>query len=143
MSESANAAFADAWKNQALIKDFWRFELLDYQKGAAELMVDHRPELGHLPGWFQGTVITGLAEFAGGLASISSLPEGRTTVTVDQTIKFIGQARGERLIARGRVIKPSLTLVACDVDVFVVRDGTEHLVATMLQSNIVTPAAEA
>lgn len=140
MSESANAAFADAWKNQPLIKDFWRFKLVGYLKGSAELMVDHRPELGHLPGWFQGTVITGLAEFAGGLASISSLPEGRTTVTVDQTIKFIGQARGERLIARGRVIKASLTLVPCSVDVFVVRDGAEHLVATMLQSNIVAPA---
>jgi acyl-coenzyme A thioesterase PaaI-like protein len=139
MSDSANAAFVEVWKNKALIKDFWRFELVAFRKGSTELMVDHRPELGHLPGLFQGTVITGIAEFAGGLASISSLPEGRMTTTVDQTIKFIGQARGDRLIARGRVIKPSLSLVACAVDIFVRRDGEEHLIATMLQSNFVLP----
>lgn|SRR5512139_2571966 len=140
MAASLNSARVEASRGSPPIRDLFGFELVDYDDRHATLAVDHRSELGQAPGFFQGSVITAIAEFAAAFSSLASLPEGRETVTVDQTIKFLGAARGERMIARGEVIKPSLTLVACRADVFVVRDGQEHLIATMLQSNIVTPA---
>ena len=141
MSEPANLGVIQEAIRSPLLHDLFGFELVECDAGSAVVAVDVRDQLGHMPGWFQGSVITAIAEFAGAFSAILSLPGGRMTSTVDQTIKFIGPARGERLIARGRVIKPSLTLVPCDVDIFVVRDGREHLCAKMLQSNVVLPAS--
>jgi len=142
-SDSDNADFLDTFFASPIMRDFWRFEVTEFRRAGVTMEVDVRPELGHLPGWFQGSTITALAEFAGGLAAMATLPNGRLAATVDQHIKFVGPARGDRLIARGRVVRPSLTLVACDVDVLVRRDGAEHLIARMLQSNIVQPEQKA
>ena len=139
MATSSNAAAMEGTRSSPPIRDLFGFELVDYDDRRVTMAVDHRDEFGHAPGFFQGSVITAIAEFAAALASYASLPAGRISSTVDQTIKFFGAARGERMIARGEVIKPSLTLVPCRADVYVVRDGKEHLVATMLQSNIVVP----
>ena len=139
MAASLNSAVIEAARETAPIRDLFGFELVDYDDRSAVFAIPHRPELGHIPGYFQGTVITAIGEVSAALAAIASLPEGRMSATVDQTIKFIGAARGERLIGRGQVLKPSLSLVACKADIFVERDGKEHLIATMLQSNIVLP----
>mgnify|MGYP001052696984 CR=1 FL=1 len=141
MSEPENLITITEALRQPLLRDFFGFEMIEYDTGSATVAVDRRDELGHMHGWFQGAVISGIAEFAGAFAAILSLPLGRVTTTVDQTIKFMGPARGDRLVARGRIIKPSKTLIPCAIDVFVVRDGAEHLCATMLQSNMVAPPA--
>lgn len=142
VSDSEQIGFVEHFYSRPINRELWRFEITKFGKSGVDLYVDHRPELGHIPGWFQGTVITAIAEYAGALSGIASLPAGRMSATVDQHIKFIGQARGEKLIARGHVIKPSLTLIACEADVFVEREGKEHLIAKMIQSNSVFPEAK-
>jgi hypothetical protein len=53
-------------------------------------------------------------------------------LTVEYKINFLSPARGELLVARGRVTKPGRTLTVCTADVFAVSTGQEKLVATML-----------
>ena len=141
MPEANNAEFLQQAMQNPVIRDLYGFELGDIGYGEVTLSAGIRDELGHAPGFFQGSVITAIAEFAGAFAAITTAPEGGagTMSTVDQTIKFVSPARGERMIARGRVIKPARSLIACSVDIYVMRDGTEHLCATMLQSNYRPP----
>ena len=83
---------------------------------------------------FHGGVVGMIADSAGGYAGFSLMPADATVLTVEYKINFMAPADGERLVARGRVTKPGRTLTVTQVDVVVVRGGTEHLCATMLQT---------
>lgn len=126
-----------------LLADFFRIRPVQIEAGAVHLMLDHRPELGQAPGWFQGTIVTAIAEFAAAMSASSLRPEGWDNLTLTQTINFIGPARGERLIARGQALNDGRTIVNSTADIFVCRDGAEHLCATMLQTNRFAPAKSA
>ena len=52
--------------------------------------------------------------------------------TIEYKVNFLSPGQGDRLVARGRVMKPGRTVTVCTGDVFAVREGQEKLVATML-----------
>jgi len=51
----------------------------------------------------------------------------------------LAPGRGQRLVARGRVIKPGRRLVIVQSDVFALKDGTETHVAMLLGTMIAVP----
>ena len=110
------------------------------EAGAVEIYLDHRPELGHSPGWFQGTIITAIAEFAAAWSAVTLIPGDWNNLTLTQTINFTGAARGDRLIARGRVIQPGRTISNCCAEIFVRREGQEFPCAFLIQTNRHAPA---
>ncbi len=73
-------------------------------------------------GYFHGGAIGACADSAGGYAALSLLAPGREVVTVEYKINFMAPARGRRLIADGRVLKPGRTLTVCTVAVSVETD---------------------
>jgi hypothetical protein len=66
----------------------------------------------------------------------STISPDAAVFAVEFKVNFISPAKGERLIARGRVLKPGRTLTVCQGEVFAVTDGREKLVATMLATMI-------
>jgi acyl-coenzyme A thioesterase PaaI-like protein len=76
--------------------------------GRAITRLRWRPEHSHAPGAFQASPIARLADFTGAAATL--LPPGWSLGTVDYTVKFLTEARGEQLLARGRVLRPGSTL---------------------------------
>ena len=50
---------------------------------------------------------------------------------------LLAPADGEKLIARGKVVRPGRTLIVTQAEVFAVRDGTETLCALMQQTIMV------
>ncbi|MBV9829803.1 MAG: PaaI family thioesterase, partial [Alphaproteobacteria bacterium] len=73
-----------------------------------------------------------LADMAAACAAATLLPEGWSISTADYTLKLLSPATGEKLVARGRVIKPGRTLSVVAADVFCVSEGDENLCATAL-----------
>jgi acyl-coenzyme A thioesterase PaaI-like protein len=57
-------------------------------------------------------------------------------LTVEFKVNLLSPARGEKIIARGRVTKPGRTVTVCAGDVFALTDGSEKLIATMLATMI-------
>ena len=112
------------------IRDLFGIELLRWQPGAVTLCLDHRPELGHATGWFQGAVTTAIAEYAAGLSAISLAPD-KAGMTVQQSIHFTGPAHGDRLIAAGRVLAATRTISTAAADVLIQPDGEQHKCATL------------
>ncbi len=109
-------------------------EIVHVAAGACDIAVDFRPELSQQHGFFHGGIVGAIADSAGGYAGFSLMPADATVLTVEYKINLLAPSQGSRLIARGRVTKPGRTLTVAHVDVFVVRDGHEHAVATMLQT---------
>ena len=122
-----------------IVRDFFRVEEVLIAPGEVHLGIDVRPELGHAPGWFQGSVTTAIAEFAAGLAGLTLLAANYDLMTLDQTISFVGPARGERLVAKGRVVKPGKGITVCQCEVYAVEGGRERLCGIMMQTNHVSP----
>ena len=104
------------------------------EPGFVDITVDYRPELSQQHGYFHGGIVGMIADSAGGYAAFSLMPADASVLTVEYKINLLAPSDGNRLVARGRVTKPGRTLSVCHVDVFVERDGREHLCATLLQT---------
>ncbi|MEU2255230.1 PaaI family thioesterase [Nocardia xishanensis] len=100
--------------------------------GEAEIVQPYRAELTEHNGYFQGGVLGMLADFAGGSAAGTLLPPGWVNMTIDYTVKIVAPAKGDKVIARGRVVKSSTTVTVAAADVYAVTGESETLCATAL-----------
>jgi acyl-coenzyme A thioesterase PaaI-like protein len=60
------------------------------------------------------------------------MPAGVGVLTVEFKTNLLAPARGEELIARGRVVRAGRTITVCQAEASMLSDGTETLMATML-----------
>ena len=98
--------------------------------GEVEIVQPYREELTEHNGFFQAGVVGALADFAGGSAGITLLAPGWVSLTVDYTVKLLTPAKGEKIVARGRVIKPGQVMTVAAADVYAVAGSDEELCAT-------------
>jgi uncharacterized protein (TIGR00369 family) len=100
--------------------------------GEAEIIQPHREELTQHDGFFQGGVLGSLADFAAGSAAGTLLPAGWVNMTVDYTVKLVAPAKGEKVVARGRIVRAGHMTSVAAADLYAC-DGTgETLCATAL-----------
>ena len=100
--------------------------------GLFEITQPFRKELSFSPGSFQAGPVGTLADMAAACAGVTMLPCGWEASTVDYTIKLIASAAGEKIVARGRVVRSGRTLSVTGSEVYAVRAGKETLCATAL-----------
>ncbi|MGP3952354.1 PaaI family thioesterase [Streptomyces sp. 7N604] len=132
-SKAANPDFAQAVKSAVLsmpAAQHLGFDFGRVEPGEVEIIQPYRKALTEHSGFFQGGVIGSLADFAGGSAAGTLLPPGWVNMTIDYTVKILAPAKGEKLIARGRVVKASTTITVAAADVFSVGQAEEKLCAT-------------
>ena len=127
------AAVRDSFGRQGLMATLGA-ELVEVGPGQAVIAADYHDRLGQQHGFFHGGVIGAIADSAGGYAAFSLMPPESTVLTVEYKMNIVAPGRGQRLIARGAVIRPGRTLTTSRADVFAVEDGAETLCATMLQT---------
>jgi uncharacterized protein (TIGR00369 family) len=102
--------------------------------GEAEIVQPYRQELTEHNGYFQAGVVGALADIAGGSAGWTLLAPGWVCMTVDYTVKLLAPAKGEQIVARGRVIKPGQVMTVAAADVYAVTGSDEKLCATAFVS---------
>lgn len=98
--------------------------------GDVEIIQPYRKELTQHDGFFQGGVLGSLADFVGGSAAGTLLPAGWVNMTIDYTVKILAPAKGEKIVARGRVIKAGQTITVAAADVYSSNGTEETLCAT-------------
>ncbi|WP_240768952.1 PaaI family thioesterase [Paracoccus liaowanqingii] len=106
------------------------------RSGEVVLHLPYRAELTQQMGYFHAGGTSALADTAGGYAALTLFPEGHEVLTTEFKLNLLNPARGERLEAVGRVIKPGRTLTVCQLDVFAVEGEARTHVATGLQTLI-------
>lgn len=100
--------------------------------GEVEIELPFREDLTQQHGFLHGGIVTTIADSACGYAALTLMPPAAAVLTVEYKVNLVAPARGERLIARGRVLKPGRTVTVCAGDVVALADGEERAVATML-----------
>lgn len=128
------ASFAKQGLMQALA-----IELTALSPGTCELEAAAHSRLTRQQGFFHGALICAMLDCAGGYAAYSLMPPGTDVLTTEYKVNFVAAALGERLIARGRVIKPGRTLTVATAEAFCRRDGVDTLCAVLLSSLICIP----
>jgi uncharacterized protein (TIGR00369 family) len=73
--------------------------------------------------------VSAIADTAAGYAALTLMPPGAGVLTTEFKINLVAPAAGERLLARGRVIKAGRTLTLAQAEVFAETAGQEKLVA--------------
>jgi uncharacterized protein (TIGR00369 family) len=129
------ASFAKQGLMQAL-----GIELAEIGPGHCVLVAGHNPDLLQQHGYFHGALIGAMLDSAGGYAAYSLMPADSEVLTTEYKVNFLAAAEGERLIARGKVVKPGRTLTVTTAEAFCMQDGVERLCAVMLQSLICVAA---
>ena len=104
--------------------------------GEVDLALPFRPDLTQQHGFFHAGTTTTIVDSAAGYAALSLYPKGTGVLTTEFKLNLLNPGRGERLVARGRVVKPGRTLTVCRGDVYGIEADRETHVATGLFSMI-------
>ncbi|MGH7323349.1 MAG: PaaI family thioesterase [Candidatus Rokuibacteriota bacterium] len=100
--------------------------------GAVEIELPFRDDLTQQHGFVHAGIVTTIADSACGYAALSLMAPAAAVLTVEYKVNLLAPARGERLVARARVLRPGRALTVCEADVVALNGGAEKPVARML-----------
>lgn len=128
--------FEEKIRNSFLHQGFKQLngELPIIKLGFVEAHLPFSPLVAQQHGLFHGGMVAMAADSASGYATYTVLEPGEECLSAEFKINFLQPARGERLIARGAVLKVGRTLVIAEATVSVVRGSEEIECAIMLHT---------
>lgn len=137
MSEvrTPNPDFADRVRSSFRRQPFVNFigaDLVHVAAGEVDIALAHTKDLEQQDGYVHGGVLTAIADAAAGYAALTVSAAHVGVLTTELKVNFLRVAKGERQIARGRVLKPGKTLTICTGDIYDIVDGKEVHVFTSL-----------
>lgn len=75
------------------------------EPGLVEIALPFRVGLTQQHGYLHAGVAGTIADSAGGYAAFSLMPPGSTVLSVEYRVHLLAPAKGERFLARGRVVR--------------------------------------
>ena len=111
-----------------------RARLLAVDEGRVEIELPHWDGVEQQHGFVHGGVVGMIADSAAGYAAMTVVPAQASVLTVEYKMNLVSPADGERLIARGRVVRPGRMLIVTQAEVFALKNGRETLCALMQQT---------
>ncbi len=100
--------------------------------GFVEVAVTPNPAISQQHGFVHGGAVSAIADTAAGYATMSLLPLDTSVLTTEFKINLIAPATGDRIVARGEVVKAGRTLTIAQTKVVAITGGTEKLVALLV-----------
>ena len=104
--------------------------------GEVDIEMPVRADLTQQHGYVAAGIVTAIVDTACGYAAMSLMPADTNVLTVEYKVNFVSPARGERLLARGRVVKPGRALTVCTGEVYALSDAAPKAVAAMLATMV-------
>jgi len=108
-------------------------------RGQAEITAPLSKAFLQHNGYGHAALTFALGDTSAGCAAITLLEPGLGVVTSEISTHLLAPAIGDRLIARGRVIKPGKRMIVATSDVFALRDGVETHIATLTGTMVPVP----
>ena len=109
-------------------------ELAVVEPGYTEIHLPFRADISHPNGFIPGGGVGRTDHSPAGYADNTLTPAATRVLTVEYKPNLVAPADGERLVARGEVVKPGRTLIITKAEVFAIRDGKWTLCALMQQT---------
>ncbi|QIK68657.1 PaaI family thioesterase [Nocardioides sp. HDW12B] len=105
--------------------------LVEVAPGHVEIEVVPRPELSQQQSFLHAGVTTTILDSACGYAGLTLMPAGSEVLTVELKVNLLAPAAGDRVVARGRVVRSGRTLTVAQGDAYAVTGGDEVHCATI------------
>jgi uncharacterized protein (TIGR00369 family) len=105
--------------------------LVQITPGTVEIALPASPSVSQQHGFVHAGAVAAIADTAAGYAALTLMPAGTGVLTAEYKINLVAPAKGERIIARGRVVKAGRTLTLAQAEVFAESGGGEKLVALL------------
>jgi uncharacterized protein (TIGR00369 family) len=99
--------------------------------GEVEIELPISAHVSQQHGFVHAGAVASIADSACGYAALTVMPAGAGVLTAEFKINLLAPAAGERLVAKGRVVKAGRTLTLAMAEVFAIKDGTSKLCAMM------------
>ena len=112
------------------------------EPGLTEIHLPHWAGVEQQHGFVHGGGVGMIAVWPAGYAAMTLVSASASVLTVEYKMNLVAPADGEKLIARGKVVRPGRTLVVTQAEVFAVKDGKEKLCALMQQTIMVMHGKE-
>jgi len=99
--------------------------------GEVEIELPIAPHVSQQHGFVHAGAVASIADSACGYAALTTMPAGAGVLTAEFKINLLAPAAGDRLVAKGRVVKAGRTLTLAMAEVFAINDGAAKLCAMM------------
>jgi uncharacterized protein (TIGR00369 family) len=106
--------------------------LVKVAPGRVEIALKPMPAITQQHGFVHAGAVSAIADSAAGYATMSLLPLDTSVLTTEFKINLIAPATGDRIVARGEVVKAGRTLTIAQTRVVAVTGDTEKLVALLV-----------
>lgn len=101
------------------------------EPGAVAIELAPAPTISQQHGFVHAGAVSAIADSAAGYAALSMMPMDRGVLTTEFKINLLAPAAGDRIIARGKVVKAGRTLTLAQTEVFAEQDGRSRLIALL------------
>lgn len=99
--------------------------------GEVDIRLPFREDLTQQHGFLHAGTIAAVADSACGYAALSLMPADAGVLSIEFKVNMLAPAKGDAIVARGRVIRAGRTIMVCRADVLSIAGGQEKLVAAM------------
>lgn len=138
MDASAISRIKQSFAAQSMMQTFGA-ELAHIAEGDIQIKAPILPGCLQQQGFGHAGLTFSIGDSAAGYAALSTMDLNFEVVTAEIKINLLSPARGDHLIAKGRVLKPGRRLVVVASDVFAVTDE-KHVLIAALQGTMVPVA---
>jgi uncharacterized protein (TIGR00369 family) len=116
--------------------------LVKIAPGAIEIEIRPHSAISQQHGFVHAGAVSAIADSAAGYAALTLMPPGTGVLSTEFKINLIAPARGERIIARGHVVKAGSTLTVAQSEVVAESGGQEKLIAILTATLMTVEARE-
>ena len=116
-------------------------EIIEVQSGLVKVGAPVLAGAMQRQGFGHAGLTFSIGDSAAGYAALSMLPPEVDVVTSEIKINLLAPARGDRLIATGRVVKPGRRLCVVTAEVHAETDSAAKLIAILQGTIVPVPAA--
>ncbi|MCH7878495.1 MAG: PaaI family thioesterase [candidate division Zixibacteria bacterium] len=104
-------------------------KIIEFGPGWLDCQIENRIEIQQQNGYVHAGVIATMADMSAGIAGATLVDETRNPLSVGFNIALLRPALGERIIARGRVVKRGKQINLAESWIYGVTGESEKLVA--------------
>ena len=131
MTDGHQERIRSSFARQGLMKTIGA-TLEHVSSGVVEIAMRPTVAISQQHGFTHAGAVAAIADSAAGYAALSVMPPGSGVLTTEFKINFVAPAAGDRIIARGQVVKAGRTLTLAQTEVFAETGGERKLIALLV-----------
>jgi uncharacterized protein (TIGR00369 family) len=118
------------------------FNVTKIEVGRVEGELDLEQRHKQHKGFAHGGIIATIADIVAGFAAVSLVPKDYHVVTAEIKVSYFNPGVGNKLIAKGYVIKQGRKLNFCEAEVYVLNGGADPLLIAKASASMATITPE-